>query len=45
MYINNIYYRLYNDIYVTEHMNKNCALPKACGKLVVETEIVQHLMC
>lgn len=24
--------------------NKNCALPKACGKLVVELEILQHLV-
>lgn len=27
-----------------ERMNKNCALPKACGKLVVELEIAQHLV-
>lgn len=27
-----------------ERVNKNCALPKACGKLVVELEIVHHLV-
>lgn len=27
------------------YMNKNCALPKACGKLMVELEIEGNLMC